>query len=108
MWLFTTQGFYSVGAHRDGPAKVIGRARARGDLEALKEQIPTLRIFEDPDADYRYRTVVAHEQWVAAAAILAAGINHDNFESAVGDRQGLERERVYARVSGEMLELQNR
>lgn len=36
-------------------SKVIVRARAREDLEALKEQIPSLRIFEDADADYRYR-----------------------------------------------------
>ncbi|MEO8092936.1 MAG: hypothetical protein ABI726_09550 [bacterium] len=108
MWVFTTQGFYSVVAHRDDPERVIVRARAREDLEALREQIPSLRIFEDTDADYRWRAIVAHEKWVAAVAILAAGIDYPNFKSAVGERQGHERERIYSQVWGEMLSLQQR
>ena len=106
MWLFTTQGFYSAVAHRRDPAKVIVRARARADLEALREQIPDLRIFEDKDADYRYRAVVDHEQWVAAVAILAASIDYDNFKKTVAERQGPERERAYTRVWAELLGLQ--
>ncbi|MGI9021357.1 MAG: hypothetical protein ACR2G3_11685 [Solirubrobacterales bacterium] len=106
MWLFTTQGFYSVVAHRNDAAKVIVRARAREDLEALKNQIPSLRIFEDAEADYRYRAVVDHEKWVAAVAILAAGIDYPNFKSAVAERQGIDRERVYMRVWAEMLGIQ--
>ena len=106
MWLFTTQGFYSVVAHRNEPSKVLVRARARADLEALKRQIPDLRVFEDPDADYRYRAVVAREAWVAAVAILAADIDYPNFKSAVAERQGVERERLYSRVWAELLGLQ--
>lgn len=108
MWLFTTQGFYSAVAHRDDPERVIVRARAREDLEALKEQIPTLRILEDARADYRYRAIVTLEQWVAAAAILAAGIDYDNFKAAVARRQGPERERVYVRVWAALAELPRR
>jgi len=106
MWLFTAQGFYSVVAHRRDPGRVIVRARAREDLEALKEQIPSLRIFEDEQADYRYRAVAAHEEWVAAVAVLAAGIDYPNFKAAVAERQGRERERTYMRVWAEMLSLQ--
>jgi len=106
MWLFTTQGFYSAVAHRNDASKVIVRARVREDLEALRDQIPDLRIFEDEDADYRYRAVVDHEQWVAAVAILAAAIDYDNFKAAVAERQGPERERAYMRVWAEMLGLQ--
>ena len=58
MWLITTQGFYSVVAHRRDPDKLIVRGRVREDLEALREQIPELRVFSDPDADYRWRAVV--------------------------------------------------
>lgn len=108
MWVFTTQGFYSVVAHRDNPERVIVRVRAREDLEALRQQIPSLRILEDADADYRWRAIVAHEKWVAAVAILAAGIDYTNFKSAVGERQGIERERLYSRVWREMRGLQER
>ena len=38
MWVMTTQGFYSVVAHRDEPDSVIVRARTSEDIEALREQ----------------------------------------------------------------------
>ncbi len=47
MWLVTTQGFYSAVAHRDDPDKVLVRGRTRGDIEALREQIPSIEPFED-------------------------------------------------------------
>ena len=106
MWVFTTQGFYSVVAHRDDPERVIVRARAREDLEALREQIPSLRIFSDAEADYRWRAIVSRAEWVAAVALLAASVDYPNFKSAVAERQGVERERVYSRVWAELLELQ--
>ena len=106
MWLFTTQGFYSVVAHRRDSDRLLVRARAREDLEALREQIPGLRITSDREADYRWRTVVSRAEWVAAVAILAASIDYDNFKAAVAERQGAERHRVYQRVWGELLSLQ--
>jgi hypothetical protein len=98
MWLFTTQGFYSVVAHRRDPDKLIVRARAREDLEALRRQIPELRVFSDRGADYRWRTVVTRAEWVAAVAQLAEELDYDNFKRGVASRQGHERERVYHRV----------
>src|SRR4051794_4472799 len=62
MWLVATQGFYSVVAHRRHPDRVIVRARAREDLEALRDQIPGLRVFSDPHADYRWRAVVTRAE----------------------------------------------
>ena len=106
MWLFTTQGFYSVVAHRRDPDKLLVRGRAREDLEALREQIPELRIFSDESADYRWRAVVTRAEWVAALAQLATEIDYDNFKSAVAERQGHERSRLYGHVWGELLSLQ--
>jgi hypothetical protein len=91
MWVFTTQGFYSVVAHRDDATRVIVRPRAREDLEALRAQIRSLRIYEDESADYRFRAVVDHADWIAALAILAAGVDYPNFKAAVGERQGADR-----------------
>ncbi len=106
MWLLTTEGFYSVVAHRRDANKLIVRGRAREDLEALREQIPELRVFSDPDADYRWRAVVTRAEWVVAVAQLADEIDYDNFKSAVGARQGRERERLYHRVWVALRELQ--
>ena len=106
MWLFTPQGFYSVVAHRRDADKLLVRARVREDLEALKEQIPDLRIVSDQEADYRWRAIVTRAEWVAALAQLASEIDYDNFKSAVGDRQGDERARIYGHVWGELLALQ--
>jgi hypothetical protein len=106
MWLFTTQGFYSVVAHRRDPERLIVRARAREDLEALRAEIPELRIFSDPDADYRWRAIVSRAEWVAAVAQLAADVDYDNFKSAVAARQGRGRERLYHRVWAALQELQ--
>jgi hypothetical protein len=106
MWLFTTQGFYSVVAHRRDPEKLIVRARAREDLEALRGRIPELRVFSDRAADYRWRAVVTRAEWVAAVAELATELDYDNFKRAVGDRQGRERERLYHRVWAALRELQ--
>ena len=106
MWLLTTQGFYSVVAHRRDPDKLLVRARAREDLEALREQIPGLRITSDRAADYRWRAVVSRAEWVAAVAVLAANLDYGNFKAAVAEREGAERHRVYQRVWSELLSLQ--
>lgn len=105
MWLFTTQGFYSVVAHRRDPDKLIVRGRAREDLEALRDQIPELQVFSDSSADYRWRAVVTRAEWVAAVAQLAAEIDYDNFKGAVAARQGGARSRLYHRVWAALREL---
>src|SRR5687767_10298861 len=102
MWLFTPQGFYSVVAHRRDADKLLVRARVREDLDALREQIPGLRIFSDQAADYRWRAVVTRAEWVAALAQLAEDLNYDNFKSTVAERQGHERSRVYEYIWGEL------
>ncbi len=106
MWITTTQGFYSVVAHRDDPDKLLVRARTREDIEALREQIPDLEPFEDRRADYRHRAVVSRAEWVAALAQLVTDIDYDNFKNAVAARQGGERAALYGVVWRELLRLQ--
>lgn len=106
MWLFTTQGFYSVVAHRDDPETLIVRARTAADIEALREQVPDIEPFEGSDADYRHRAYVSRGEWLAAVAQLTAEIDYDNFKSEVARRQGPERSSLYGRIWGELLRLQ--
>ena len=81
MWVATTQGFYSVVAHRDEPDKLLVRARTREDIETLREQIPAL-------------------------AQLVTDLDYDNFKNAVAERQGAERAALYGVVWRELLRLQ--
>ncbi len=106
MWLVTTQGFYSVVAHREDPDTLIVRARSREDLEALRDQVPDLEPFEDPSADYRHRAYVTRAEWLAAVAQLTCDVDYDNFKSAVAERQGRERAGVYGAVWADLLALQ--
>ena len=100
MWLFTTQGFYSVVEDREDSNRVLVRARAKEDLEALKRQIPDLQIQETlgPDHDYGWRAFVTRDQWCEAVAQLAGEIDYDNFKNAVADRQGHDRADLYMPV----------
>ena len=106
MWLLTTQGFYSVVAHRDDPDKLLVRARTRADIEALGEQIPAIEPFEDPAADYRYRAVVSRAEWLVALAQLVTELDYDNFKNAVAGRQGSERAALYGVLWRELRRLQ--
>jgi len=106
MWIATTQGFYSVVAHRDDADRLLVRSRTRDDIEALHEQIPSLEPFEDPSADYRHRAVVSRAEWLAALAQLVTEIDYDNFKDAVAARQGNERSHLYGRIWSILLELQ--
>jgi len=106
MWVVTTQGFYSVVELREDPSKVLVRARTREDMEALREQIPSLEPVEGAGTDYRWRAVVTREQWKYAVAELAEGIDYPNFKDAVAGRQGRVRAKTYLRVWSALRELQ--
>jgi hypothetical protein len=106
MWLFTTQGFYSVVKHRRDHDKLLVRARVREDLDALRKQIPELRIFSDETADYRWRAVVTRAEWLAALAQFVEAMEYDNFKDAVAREQGPERAALYSSVWSVMRRLQ--
>lgn len=80
MWLFTTQGFYSVVEDRDDPRWLLVRARTREDLAALGSQVEGLEVFESADADYRWRARLLREEWLAAIAQLVHAVDYPNFK----------------------------
>jgi len=98
MWLFTTQGFYSVVEDRDDPQWLLVRTRTREDLTALGSQVEGLEVFENADADYRWRARLLREEWLAAVAQLAHAIDYPNFKEAVDERQGSRRASLYSKV----------
>src|SRR5262249_21064498 len=106
----TTQGFYSAVQDLDDPNRILVRARAPKDLEALREQIPDLQTQDTSDAehDYGWRAFVTRDQWTEAVARLAGEIDYGNFKNAVHEQQGPERAHIYMRVWTDLLELQER
>ena len=107
MWLFTSIGFFSVVAHPDAQDAVIVRARARADLEALRDHVlGDLAILRTDQRDYRYRAVVARDEWAHAVQRLALEIDYPNFKAAVAVRQGPRRAHRYGEVWSVMYGLQ--
>lgn len=110
MWLITTTGFYSIVEKpwdKTGGTLTL-RARARADLEALRAAgLPELgEVLEDADADYRFRAQAPKAAVARAVQTQVSAIDYDNFKSAVGKRQGHERERIYHNTWHSLHEIQ--
>jgi hypothetical protein len=106
MWVFTTQGFYSVVAHRTRLGYVLVRARAREDLQALAPMVRGITIEEDENADYRWRAVMKKSEWQDCVAKLVGAIDYDNFKNAVAERTSVSRADVYGDVWATLRSLQ--
>lgn len=105
MWLFTKQGFYSAVEHRDDPERIIVRARAKKDLEALQVQIPNMIIFHGgAKADYPHRAIVSREEWTIAVARLAMELDYTNFKNSIADNR---RHSTYLGVWTKLLEIES-
>lgn len=100
MWIFTEFGFFSVVAHRSKPGKVLVRGRVGSDLVEFAKRAGMAKsdVFEDRDADYRYR--MEADSGAAAKVISEAmlDIDYDNFKARVEEVQGVEREQIYMGV----------
>lgn len=79
-----TEGFVSVVADRNDCRCLLVRARQRGYLEALLGGLESKPyIWEDPDADYRYRAVVYRDEFAKLIASNIVAIEYDNFKNFV-------------------------
>jgi hypothetical protein len=101
MWIFSRHGFFSAVCARQGDGKhsqpvdidrIMVRARLKGQLEALKRQLPELLrecdIKEFAGTDYAFRIFVAKSVWSQVLARLAEEIDYDNFKAEVARHQG--------------------
>lgn len=106
MWLFTTRGFYSAVENPTDHSQLIVRARARKDLEALRDLIPGLKIQATPKRDYQFRIVVTKDVWASVVAKITSEIEYPNFKDAVHHMPGGdERSRIYGSVWATLLDI---
>jgi hypothetical protein len=80
MWMFSTDGFISVVAHRDLPGVMMVRARVKADLERIFG--PDRQIETWPGADYLYRVLVDREE---LAQIVADQVREIDYWSHAKD-----------------------
>lgn len=99
MWIISTVGFFSVVQKPSEPGLTV-RARARADLEALRDRyLPNLGdIEESADTDYRYRARASHAEVASALAAITTDVRYPNFKNEVARRQGAARAGVYHEV----------
>jgi hypothetical protein len=88
MWLFTRYGFFSVVCAHGTTQTMMIRARCRRHLAALLKRFSWLpkKIRENNGTDYRYRILVAKDDWLVIADELANEINYENFKEATGKK----------------------
>lgn len=83
MWLFTSNGFLSIVAHRNQPGMLLVRARRDGEIE---EMFPDATVTRTDRADYLFRAVVPRQDVANTVAHYAKTIDYDNFKNSVSDR----------------------
>jgi hypothetical protein len=107
MWFVTNFGFFSV-VQKKGDDILTVRARARGDLEALKERYVSKlgHILKGEGTDYQYRARVSREDLAKAMGKIIMDIDYSNFKDSVAEKQGHKRARIYGEVWGTLLGLQ--
>ena len=89
MWLYTTQGFYSI-VHKPPCKKdeLLVRARCKEDIEKLGTLLRDKlkfngKIIESPKADYAYRMIVPRETWASFMASTAMELDYGNFKDTI-------------------------
>ena len=100
MWLFTTDGFYSVVTAEEFGEDIQIRARAEADLNRLRERWlpelgPSMGI---PNRDYPWRAFTTREAFGQCLAQITLNLDYDNFKDAVAQRLSEDRSHIYLGV----------
>jgi hypothetical protein len=82
MWFCLTDAFLSVVENWNDPSTLLVRARLPEDIGRV---FPSAEVWEDTDADYRYRAILPRDVVAASIAERIAAIRYDNFKAAVDD-----------------------
>jgi len=102
MWIFTSNAFVSIVAHRSYPGHLLVRARKKEHLQAFLVSGQEA-IQENPRADYRWRITVHRDRVKAILESQIQTLGYDNFKNSIKDS---EYHSACHRVWADMLPLQ--
>ena len=80
MWIVLNNSFLSIVKNRNDKNELLVRARVSGDI---KKVFIDADVFEDANADYKYRSYLDRKVVANAISEELMNINYDNFKSSV-------------------------
>ena len=80
MWIVLNNSFLSIVKNRNDENELLVRARVSGDIEKVFNDAD---VFEDANADYKYRSYLDRKVVANAISEELMNINYDNFKSSV-------------------------
>ena len=100
MWIQFNNAFLSIVENRNNKLELLVRARIKGDIEKI---FPEADVFEDDNADYKYRAFISKAKVAARMMLKMTEINYDNFKNSVNET---DRKKTYSNIWLELRKLQ--
>jgi len=92
MWIYLTEGAFSIVAHRDKPRHLLVRSR---HPEAINRAFPNAKQYYIMDADYPYRADIYRSDVAEFISQRMDVMTYDNFKNTVDDY-------AYSRLLGDV------
>ena len=80
MWIVLNKSFLSIVKNRNNNEELLVRSRVNGDIEKVFKDA---NVFEDLNADYRYRAYIKRSEVAKTISEELLNINYDNFKNSV-------------------------
>ena len=100
MWIQFNNAFLSIVENREKTIELLVRARVKGDIEKV---FPEADVFEDNNADYKYRAFISKAIVAEKIMLKVTEINYDNFKNSVKE---IEKKKVYSNIWAELRKFQ--
>ena len=82
MWIYLTEGSFSIVAHRDKPDHLLVRSR---HPDAIERTFRDDEMYYIQDADYPYRADILRDDVISYLERRLSLLNYDNFKNTVDD-----------------------
>jgi hypothetical protein len=100
MWIQFNNAFLSIVENRENTTELLVRGRVKGDIEKV---FPEADVFEDNNADYKYRAFISKAIVAEKIMLKVTEINYDNFKNSVKE---IERKKIYGNIWVELRKFQ--
>ena len=84
MWLFFSDGFLSIVAHRDKPEHLLVRSR---NMEHLEDLFPDSKRFSLKYSDYPHRAIISRKEVAKMLSNYVMSMNYDNFKNSIPNKE---------------------